>query len=47
MYTDEEIEEAIDVVCVDLRHFRGVKLETITYAGDEVSNEYIDWATKY
>ena len=47
MYTDEEIKDAIDAVCVDLRHFRGVKLQSITYTGDDVSKEYIDWATKY
>lgn len=46
-YTDEEIKAAIDVVCDDIRHFRGVKLKTITYAGDDVSEEYMDWATKY
>ena len=46
-YTDEEIKDAIGVVCDDIRHFKGVKLETITYAGDDVSEEYMDWATKY
>ncbi len=47
IYTDEEINSAIDVVCSEFRHWKGCKLETITYAGDEMSMEHIDWATQY
>ncbi|MCI6639516.1 MAG: hypothetical protein MSH10_01800 [Pygmaiobacter massiliensis] len=47
IYTDEEIHSAIDVVCSDFRHWKGCKLDTITYAGDDVSIAHIDWATRY
>lgn len=47
IYTDEEVMAAIDTVCTDFRHWKGCTLETITYAGDEVSQAYIDWAARY
>ena len=46
MYTDEEIKAAIDTVCSDFRHWGGCSLDTITYAGDEVSAAHIEWATR-
>ena len=44
MQTDEEIMAAIDTVCTDFRHWKGCTLDTITYAGDDVSEAHIDWA---
>lgn len=46
VYTDEEIKDAIDVVCKDFRHWKDCTLDTITYAGDDVSMDYIDWADR-
>ena len=47
IYTDEEIKAAIDTVCTDFRHWKGCTLDTITYAGDDVSVAYADWAERY
>ncbi|MBQ5782868.1 MAG: hypothetical protein IIV99_05740 [Oscillospiraceae bacterium] len=46
MYTDDEIKAAIDTVCTDFRHWKDCTLDTITYAGDDVSAAHIDWATR-
>lgn len=46
MYTDEEIKAAIDEVCTDFRHWKDCTLDTITYAGDDVSAAHIDWAAR-
>lgn len=47
IYTDEEIDAAIDAVCQDFRHWKGCTLESITYAGDEESAANAQWAEKY
>lgn len=47
MYTDSEIEAAIDVAKQYFRlHFYGCTLTEITYAGDEESKGYRDWALR-
>ena len=47
MYTQNEIDAAIDVIKKDFsRRWKGCTLTEISYAGDEVSREYQDWADR-
>ena len=47
LYTHEEITAAIDVIKKEFRkEWSGCTLTEIRYAGDEVSQEYQDWADR-
>ena len=47
LYTQEEITAAIDVIKKEFREeWNGCTLTEIYYAGDEVSQEYQDWADR-
>lgn len=47
VYTQEEIESAIEVTKTYFKlHFRGCTLTEISYAGDEYSQDYMDWADR-
>ncbi len=47
IYTDAEIEDAIDVILYEFdRKWDGGTLREITYAGDEKSLSHHDWATR-
>ena len=47
LYETKEIEDAINVATQYFKNnFNGCTLIEITYAGDEISQEYIDWAER-
>lgn len=47
VYTQEDIQSAIDIVKKDFElQFNGCTLTEIYYAGDEISEDFIDWANR-
>jgi len=47
VYTQEDIQSAIDVIKKDFElEFNGCTLTEIYYAGDEISEDFIDWADR-
>lgn len=47
IYTEQEIESAIEVTKSYFRlHFAGCTLTEISYAGDEYTKDYMDWAER-
>lgn len=47
IYTEQEIESAIEVTKTYFKlHFSGCTLTEISYAGDEYTNDFSDWAER-